>query len=266
MGVVTSNAILPPISHHLIASIGWRSTYLWIGGILSLSILLLAWLVIRNRPEDSGLNPDGAAEAIPEASPTESGARAKSGGVWRTAQFWGLVLPLSVPPFVATSAVFHQVSLFESQNLTAQDSAYALSYLALAGGAGTLSAGWLLDRLGVRNTTILMLLFLAAAMALLSAMHSPTLAIPYSLCLGAAVGLWGVTNGATWPHYYGREGLGTVQGSATTILITASALAPLPLAFLYQNFGNHAPGIGVLLGTSLLAAAITAPRRRKKTA
>ncbi|MDE0597246.1 MAG: MFS transporter [Roseibacillus sp.] len=266
MGVVTANAILPPIAHHLIGSIGWRATYLWIGGVLSIAILLLTWLVIRNRPEDLGLHPDGAAEALPELN-EESAPRDRSKfGVWKTGRFWALVLPLCVPPFVATAAMFHQVSLFEAQGLSARDSAYAFSYLALAAACSTLTAGWLLDKIGVRNTTILMLLFLVGAAALLAAMNSPALALLYSLCLGSSLGLWAVTNSITWPHYYGRDGLGAVQGSATTILLIASAIAPLPIAYLHAAFHSHRAGIGVLLAVAVLAAGITAPRRRKKPA
>lgn len=266
MGVVTANAILPPLAHHLIEEIGWRETYLWIGSVLSASIFLLAWLVIRNRPEDLGLHPDGAAEAFPELNGDEAASRSDSrNGVWKSGRFWALVLPLCVPPFVGTAAMFHQVSFFEAQGLSAKESAYAFSYLAIAAACSTLSAGWLLDRLGVRNTTILMLLLLVGAAALLAAMNSSALSIGYSLCLGASLGLWAVTNSATWPHYYGREGLGAVQGSAATVLLTASAIAPLPIACLHTVSQSHVSGIGVLLGVTLLAAAITAPRRRKKT-
>ena len=174
-------------------------------------------------------------------------------------------LTCSLIALVATACMLHQVSLFEAQGLSAQNSANALTVLAIAAAVGTLSAGWLLQRLGVRNTTVLMLLLLAAAMGLLSLMSSPVLAVPYSLCLGASVGLWAVTNGATWPHYYGRKGLGGVQGSATTILLIASAVAPLPVAFLHASTGSHTAGIAALLSTSVLAASITLARRRLHT-
>lgn len=268
MGVVTANAILPPLSYYLIEQIGWRSTYLWFGSILGGAIFLLAWFVIRNRPEDMGLFPDGDLAPAdepsrdPEAS-TDDPAPKKS--MWLTAQFWSLVVPLSVPPFVATSAVFHQVSLFEAQGLTPQSSANALSVLALASGAGTLMGGSFLDRIGVRNTTVLMLVLLSIAMALLATLNSALLVVPYSLCLGASIGLWAVTNGATWPHYYGRDGLGSVQGSAATILLFASAVAPLPLALAHSLTASHTIGISILLTTSLIAVAITAPRRRKRS-
>ena len=111
-----------------------------------------------------------------------------------------------------------------------------------------------------------MLLFLVGAAALLAAMTSPALALLYSLCLGSSLGLWAVTNSITWPHYYGRDGLGAVQGSATTILLIASAIAPLPIAYLHAAFHSHRAGIGVLLAVAVLAAGITAPRRRKKPA
>ena len=69
--------------------------------------------------------------------------------------------------------------------------------------------------------------------------------------LGFSVGLWGVINGATWPHYYGRDGLGGVQGSAMTVILIASAVAPLPVAFLHSVTNSHTAGISLLLGTAV---------------
>ena len=265
MGVVSAHALLPPITHHLIGTIGWRQTYLWTGIILGGSILLLTLFVVRNRPESMGLHPDGAAVPIPESTPPHSPTIHKQ-AVWRTARFWALVLPLCIPPFVATAAMFHQASLFEAQGLSARHSAFAFTYQAISAAVSTLSAGWLLGRIGVRNTTVLMLVLLVGATLVLAAMTTPALSIVYSLCLGSALGLWSVTNGATWPHYYGREGLGSVQGSAMTILLISSAIAPLPVAYLHASFHSHHAGIALLLGTTVLAAAITIPRRRKRAA
>jgi uncharacterized RDD family membrane protein YckC len=55
-----------------------------------------------------------------------------------------------------------------------------------------------------------------------------------------------VVNGVIWAHYYGRRGLGAVQGPATMVSISAAALAPLPLAALQQLFGGYALGLGVM--------------------
>ena len=261
MGVVCSNALLPPLCYTLIAHLGWRTTYLWMGGILGGLIMILAVAVIRNRPEDLGLHPDGAAEPIPE-DPGTGPARPSRRGIWKTGLFWSLVLPLCVPPFVSTATIFHQVSIFAGQGLDSRVSANLLTVFAIAAGAGALLTGGLIDRAGVRNTTLLSLLFLALSTIALIFASNPAVATVYALLMGLSLGIWSVTNSASWPHYYGREGLGSVQGSATMVLLTAAALAPLPVASLQAATGSHRAGLLALLAVCVAALVITASRPR----
>ena len=137
---------MPPLTYTLIDWIGWRATYLWTGGVLAVLLTFLAWLVIRNRPEDLGLNPDGAAVPIPEATAAELALGRSRGTIWKTRRFWELALPLAATPFVSTATMFHQVSLFQSRGLTAQNSAVALTVLACAGAVGQIAARRQIDR------------------------------------------------------------------------------------------------------------------------
>ena len=58
--------------------------------------------------------------------------------------------------------------------------------------------------------------------------------------------------GVVWAHYYGRRGLGKVQGPATMVMISAAALAPLPLAALRSFSGDYALGLAVMAGIPIL--------------
>jgi hypothetical protein len=59
-------------------------------------------------------------------------------------------------------------------------------------------------------------------------------------------GIGQVVNSVTWAHFYGRFGLGRVQGAAVMVNIAASALGPLPLAALAGMFDGFRPGVAVM--------------------
>jgi hypothetical protein len=87
--------------------------------------------------------------------------------------------------------------------------------------------------------------------------------------LGAAAGTQGVAAGMIWAHYYGRAGLGRVQGPATMVMISAAALAPLPLAAFRQLSGDYALGLLVMAAIPVACAVMTRffdPERARRDA
>ncbi|MGB3684175.1 MAG: hypothetical protein WA990_16980, partial [Rubrobacteraceae bacterium] len=72
--------------------------------------------------------------------------------------------------------------------------------------------------------------------------------------VGAAAGIQGVVAGTIWAHYYGRHGLGRVQGPATMVMISAAALAPLPIAALRQFTGDYVLGLAAMAAIPVLCA------------
>ena len=79
LGFSASVALHPPFVQWLIETVGWREAWLWLG-ISSWALLLPALWLVRNRPEDVGLRPDGEPAPAPatERAP-ERAANLKSG-------------------------------------------------------------------------------------------------------------------------------------------------------------------------------------------
>ncbi|MPZ23182.1 MAG: MFS transporter [Dehalococcoidia bacterium] len=60
LGFACSIAVLPPISRILIDNLGWREAYAFLGLMVWVLIIPGSLFLVRNRPEDVGLFPDGA--------------------------------------------------------------------------------------------------------------------------------------------------------------------------------------------------------------
>jgi len=85
------------------------------------------------------------------------------------------------------------------------------------------------------------------------AVDSVFMAVVYVLVMGVAGGAHHIVQGVIWAHYYGRHGLGRVQGSAMTINFCASAVGPLPLAIFHDLTGTYTVGMLVMMALPVLS-------------
>lgn len=264
LGFAASNALIPPVARILIEWIGWRGAYMVLGVMVWMLVIPAALLVVRDRPEDVGLHPDGADEAPVVEQPTRgSGGRTGDRKVLTSLDFWRLAIPMSTPSFVVTALVFHQVSIFDERGLSASLAAGVFVAYAIASAGTSVLAGILVDRLGPKTVFLGNLTLLLVAVVSLQLVRSPAMAVVYAAILGASGGVQSVISGVTWAHYYGREGLGKVQGSAMMVSISAAALGPLPLAALQGWSGSYTVGVIAMAGmvaASLAMVAAHTPR------
>ena len=243
LGLAASNAVLPPAVQWLIGSVGWREAYVALGVMVWVLLIPATIVVVRNRPEAIGLNPDGASGPVVEPEEETAGEKRRTRQVVFSPDFWLLAVPLAAVPFVVTALVFHQISVLGERGLEAGVAAAVFVAFAAASAASTALSGLLVELLGPRKPLIISQVVLLLAVSGLLLVSTPLAAAVYAALLGAASGMQGVVAGVIWAHYYGRTGLGKVQGPATTVMISAAALAPLPVAALHQLSGDYSLGL-----------------------
>ena len=255
LGLAASNALLPPLTQSLIGAFDWRTAYVVLG--ISIWVLLIpaSIFVVRNRPEAVGLHPDGASEPVWEPGSENERER----GSWEAVSslnFWLLAVPLATIPFAVTALVFHQISILGEQGISPTAAAGVFVPFSAASAAATAFSGYLIERLGPRQPLYVSMALLLAAVLGLQLVSSPLTAVVYALVLGAGAGFQGVVAGVVWAHYYGRRGLGKVQGPATMVMISAAALAPLPLAALRSFSGDYALGLATMACVPVVCTAM----------
>jgi len=246
LGFPVSVATIPPVANFLIQNVGWREAYAVLGVMVWILVLPGALLVVRNRPEDMGLYPDGADVPPPGEEATDS-VIDRAMPVLTSAKFWILAIPLSTTSLVSTGLVFHQAAIVAEHGLSASVAAAMFVPYAITSAGVSLVAGDAADRFGPKWVFAAGMLTLLSGMALALVMGSLALAIVYAMIIGASGGFSRIVTSVTWAHFYGRQGLGRVQGSAVMVSITASALGPLPLAWLQAQFDGFRPGIAILM-------------------
>jgi Na+/melibiose symporter-like transporter len=191
----------------------------------------------------------GIRRAVPH---THVAARALEVFPWRRGG-GSLLVILAAPPLVSTALVFHATSILGQRDLPVAAAATALAALALAGAAGALIGGVLVDRFGPRLTLAGKSLLLVAAAALILA---PPAAAPFAAfaVVGFAGGLNSTVSGAVWARTYGTRRLGALQSTGEAARIAAAAIGPLPLAVSLSMTGSYGSGLVILAVFSAICA------------
>ena len=272
MGAVISTALFPPFVRILIDGIGWRGAYAVLGVVSIGLIVPVVLLIVRNRPEDVGLFPDGSSQPpVSETRPGMPGVR-RDTRVYRSPGFWLMALSLSSPSLVTTALIFHQTSIFQENGLSATLAAGVFAIYSAASAVSSLAAGFVADRVGPKALVVFSMATLLVTLALAAVIDSLFVAVVYVVVMGVSGGSYTIVHGTIWAHYYGRIGLGRIQGPAMTISVCASAVGPLPLAVFHSLTGTYTLGVLVMMVLPVLSVAVlffarpggTSPSERPK--
>jgi MFS family permease len=254
LGGAITIAVMPNLGQFLIDSLSWRGAYMALGVMVWAIVLPLAIFVIRNKPEDMGLYPDGARD-LPEdeVRRIKKAASGEKRKVLTSFNFWALAFPMAIPALVDTALVFHQVALFERQGLSAEVAARVFVPFAIASALTGLLAGFIVERTGPTPLFVANMGIFILAVLMLQVVTTGFVAIIYAAILGCAMGMQQIGARYTWPYYYGRQGLGQVQGSAMMVMISATAIGPLLFASVAEGVSYSIAFIG-MIGLLAIAA------------
>ena len=253
MGAVFSTALFPPIARFLIDSIGWRGAYGVLGAMVIALIVPVVLLFVRNRPEDMGLFPDGS-DRPPASETGQSVASARRhANVYRTPRFWILATALSTPSLISTALIFHQVSIFEENGISATVAAGSFALYSASSAVGSLAAGIVVDRIGPTLLVVFSMTTLLTTLVLAVVTDSLPVALMYVFIMGISGGSYIVVHNTIWAYHYGRHGLGRIQGPAMTLSVCASAVGPLPLAVFRELSGSYTLGMLLMMALPVLS-------------
>ncbi len=154
-GVGVGSMVLLPWLQSLITHAGWRTACMDLG-IIALVLLLPLNLLIRRRPEDIGLAPDGHAPGSfadhdPTANVVDHAWVAIDwtlGRAIRTGRFWWIAVGYFFALFVWYAVQVHQTKYLVEIGFSPTIAAWALGGVSLAGIPGQIALGHMSDRIG----------------------------------------------------------------------------------------------------------------------
>ncbi len=191
-GVGLGSIILMPWMQIVIAGDGWRQACLWYA-LLAAVVLFPLNLLLRKRPQDIGLLPDGEATAgatghVARLSnivdPAWAATEWTLARALRTARFWWISLGYFCGLYAWYAVQVHQTKYLTEIGIAPTEAAWALGLVALVGVPGQIVFGHASDRIGREWAWAIGCLGFAICFAALIALQAaPTPVLLYAMVL-----------------------------------------------------------------------------------
>jgi MFS family permease len=277
-GVGIGSITLLPWAQHMIEQTGWRTACTAIG-ILVLVVLAPINLLLRKRPEDIGLRPDGDAAPSPSAKPVSYVVDPDWAGInWtlrravRTARFWWLALGYFCALYTWYAVQVHQTKYLLDIGFSPSVAVWALGVVSLLGIPGQIVLGHLSDRLGrewIWTTSCVG--FAICFAALIALAHVPSLMLVYVVVLAQGALGYGLTSilGAVVFEIFQGKHYGGIFGSVMLAGLAGGAAGPWITGLLHDLSGNYVIAFAIGIGVSGLSAAaiwMASPRKIRAVA
>jgi sugar phosphate permease len=261
-----ASTIFLPLAGWLEESLGWREALLVLAVLLGAVTILPHALVLRRRPEDLGLHPDGQVinrhDGASKAPPTISGVTLRT--AMHDPVFWWITAAFFCETFSTIAVSVHLISYLVERGESAAFAATAVGLI----GAAQVGARILATALGPRvsQVTLTAIVFALQAVALIVLMEWQTRAglIISVLLLGAGRGVVTLMRAGLVADFFGRAFFGSISGTMAFFLTGARALAPVGAGIAYGYWGDYRPVLWTLAGISLLGAVAMLGARQQR--
>ena len=263
-GVGIGSVTLLPWVQHLIEATGWRTACTAMG-LMVLIVLAPINLLLRKRPEDLGLLPDG------EAARSASSAKPVSyivDPVWAatdwtlpralaTSRFWWICLGYFCGLYIWYAVQVHQTKYLLDIGFSPNVGVWALGVVSLLGIPGQIMLGHLSDRIGREAIWAVSSAGFAICFAALIALkYQPSLALVYLMVFAQGALGYGLTSimGAVVLEIFQGPHYGSIFGCVMLVALAGGAAGPWVTGTLYDLTGDYTIAFAIAIGVSLLSA------------
>lgn len=260
----------------------WRVGYQYMGA-LALAMVIPLFLIMRRRPEDIGLQPDGdgrhthrspggqASDAGQKQSDATDGPEPiirqfdwRAGEAVRTSTFWFIVLAESLIVMTSSSVNFQVVPYLVDSGLSQAIAAGALSISSLIGALANPLWGVLSDRYSPKKLMIGVLALTGMFALMFLVIDSPEQSFFVVIAWGAAAGGLTILGSMMLANYFGRASYGSITGLVGPIQTGALGLGPTFGALLISFTGEFSAlfisALAAYLAAFVLIFSIRTPR------
>jgi len=264
-------ALAPLVGGYLIPNFGWGTSYLVLALLTWVLIIPLALLVMKTKPADIGLHPDGI--ETPEAvAVTEALPSASSGLTLRmalaTSAFWLITISFLLNGFSQHGTILSQVPHLEDIGFPAATAAATLGVVGLGSTIGKIGFGWLCDwipakyafsiGLGLQLVSIIILINVESA-------WTPATIWLYAIIFGLSVGSWLPAMSMLISTNFGLASYGAIFGMITLVHSIGGAIGPLMAGYMYDTMNTYDWAFIIFLALCAVAISTILALRRPKS-
>jgi len=246
----------------LITQFGWRTAGVTMGIVLVVLGLPLAY-VVRSRPEDKGMFPDGVAPRVVGGAEGMGAAQAESQSsvempqdevtftvrqALKSTAFWTYIPAMMLRACILSALVVHQIPHLVDVGISYTAASAVLGTMVLISIPGRLVFGWMGDFIDKRLLLLGSSVLQAAGIWILINVDSLWMAYVfvavYGIGYGGAIPLTVALRG----QLFGRKIFATMGGITSAMTAIATVAAPVFAGYIYDATGSYSIAFYTFLG------------------
>ncbi len=253
VGSSLGGAIFNQVAGNSIQTYGWRTAMLILGVISAALVILPIALLVRNKPQDLNLHPDGATYE-PGVEPVAIANNVTFGQALRSPTFYLLLFITGAMWFCIVGVIQHQALFFKDLNtsILAKD---ILSLFFFSSIIGKIIFGWLSDHFSKKIIMLVAIINLAIGAVILNlAASSPGLLWAYAIIFGIGFSGTFTMIQLLVAEFYAGTSYGKILGVVTMIDTLAGVLGIMVLGQMRTAAGSYQSAFQALLILTIVAA------------
>jgi sugar phosphate permease len=259
MSTPLGSSILVIVAQSIMERHGWRTVFMMFALALLFLQVLPAALVLRRRPEDCGLLPDGGpavekASASPLRKPLEKEFNWTLREAVRTPTMWFLVSATIMALIVNAGVGFHLVAYYTDVGIAVSAAVAALSVYAFTGAMASVIWGFLSEKISERLLAALVMVLTAFTILYLESVRTAPGAFIFAVLFGLTSRGEGTLVSIILAQYYGRGSFGAISGFVLPFNMLGLGFGPLIASVSFDRTGSYDAVFTVFIGISLIAA------------
>jgi len=251
-GVSLSMIVAPPFAQILIADFGWRTAFIAIGVIWGSVAFILGIFFLREER-------DRVAKVSGEAGDVHVRA---AGLTVREALRNPALIRIGIATFITMllgiGVQVHQVPILTAGGISRSNAAYLVSLGGVAGIAGKVITGWLMDRVdaGLVGSVTLAVSAFAYGM-LLDQLRTDALTVVAMMVIGYAAAAKMQICAYMTSRHAGMRNFATIFGVMSSLIALGGGLGPFVAGLVFDSYGSYDPLLfASVFGTFVSAALI----------
>ena len=270
IGVLYLSGAIGGIVFIQIASIAlsnWGVGAAWIAlgvTVIGVSVLPSALLIV-DRPEDVGLEPDGSSSDAPESitvdvQPIQDVIEVD----WTlreamsTRSLWIMVGVVGTLFMTQAGVSVHVGAFYQDRGLSITAVASAITINGIVSGIGSLVWGAIIERVPVQRVMFFLMVLSAISTFLLFTVHSLAAAFAVSAVIGVVAAGGNVIPPVAYASYFGRRSIGSIRGIGETGVQVGQTIGPLLSGLAFDMNGSYKVAFVTFAIVALIGSVIVA--------
>ena len=253
----------PVMAERILIFSNWRTAWIAMGLTVWISSLIPTFALLKRRPEDYGLFPDGVdIRETPVTSSTNIDLEQSFNRrmVLQSGAFYLIAAAVCIQSFVTTTIHFHWFSYLTDIGISSSAAVISLSISPFVSMPISILAGFSAEKIPVQKLMAASYFFMATSIALFLFANTNLIAHLFGFAFGISTGVLFTVMNVVWADYFGRDSIGGIRGLVSPAHMLCNSLGPLVAAWSFDLTGSYttifiiSAGLSALGGTLLIFA------------